>query len=199
MSKPFTIERLPNDQYQFVIDAVNGGRTDREMCDAFEKQFGVPLARSSLARWRDAAGKDLAQQYRLARFQATQLLESLQQTNAQKFDLVMATVDDRLLTTLRQITSQDPLRLLAAYQKEGGRRLTQRMVGLSEKELALEEEHDRKRESLQSDRLLIGIEVWRFMLGWLKDKEPEASEVLFTCSEELVKGLGPFLEERFPA
>jgi hypothetical protein len=136
MSARFTIERLPSDQYQFVIDAVIAGRTDREICDAFEKQFGAPLARSSPGRWREAAGQDLAQQYRLARFQATQLLESLAQTDADRFDLVMATVEDRLLTALRQINSEDPLKLLAVRQKEGGRRLRERSVpGMNSKSL----------------------------------------------------------------
>jgi cellobiose-specific phosphotransferase system component IIA len=199
MTTRFAIDRLPSEQYQFVIDAVNAGCTDREICDAFEKQFDDPLAKSSLGRWRDAAGKELAQQFRLARFQATQLLESLQQTDAQKFDLVMASVDDHLMTALRQITSQDPLKLLAVYQKEGGRRLTKRIVELNEKDLALAAEHDRRRESLQSDRLLIGTETWRFILDWLKDREPQVIDVLLKRSEELVKGLGTFLQKRFPA
>ena len=164
MSARFAIERLPSDQYQFVIDAVIAGRTDREICDAFEKQFGAPLAKSCLGRWREAAGQDLAQQYRLTRFQATQLLECLEQTGADKFELVMATVEDRLLTAMRQIAAADPLKLLALRQKEGGRRLRQRMVELKEKKLDIKEQRALSWESFERDEVEIAIATWRFVL-----------------------------------
>jgi hypothetical protein len=198
MPPRFAIERLPGDQYQFVIDAVIAGCTNREICDAFEKQFGAPLAKSSLGRWRETAGQDLVQQYRLARFQATQLLERLEQTHADKFDLVMAGVEDRLLTAMRQISSADPLKLLALRQKEGGRRLRQRMVELKEMKLGIKEERALKLESLQRDRLAIGAESWCFVLRWLLYKEPQAVDVLVKRSDELIPALGDFLEGRFP-
>jgi hypothetical protein len=45
MSQTFVIERLPDEQYQFVIDAVGAGSTDRQICADFEKNFGAPPLR----------------------------------------------------------------------------------------------------------------------------------------------------------
>ena len=68
------------------------------------------------------------QRDRLARYQATQLLENLEETDADKLGVIVASVEDRLLTSMRQITSEDPLKLLSVCQKEGDRRLKERML-----------------------------------------------------------------------
>ena len=171
----------------------------RGICEAFEKQFGAPLAKSSLGRWREAAGQDLVEQYRLARFQATQLLESLQQTGESKFDLVMATVEDHLLTAMRQIGSQDPLKLIALRQKDCDQRMKQRSLELKEKQVTLQEEHVRRQEELRRDRLQIGLETWGFIVSWLKRREPGAVELLLRHRKELADGLAKFLEKAAPA
>ena len=105
MPPRFTIDRLPEEQFQFVIDTINSGASDREICAAFEQQFETPLAKSSLERWRKASGDELVQRYRLARYQATQLLENLEQTDADKLGVIVASVEDRLLTSMRQMKS----------------------------------------------------------------------------------------------
>ena len=198
MPPRFTIDRLPADQFQFVIDAINNGGTDRAICAAFEKEFGAPLAKSSLARWRKASGDELAQQYRLSRHQTNQLLERLQMPDADKFDLVIDTVEDRLLTTMHQVTTKSPLKLLEIRQKEGERRLRQQRLELKEKELALKGEWARSVESPPPDCWRIAVEIWTFILLWLKDREPELVAILFRHTTEMREALKGYLRERFP-
>jgi hypothetical protein len=198
MPPRFTIDRLPEEQFQFVVDAINSGASDREICAAFEKQFETPLARSSLERWRKASGDELAQGYRLARYQATQLLENLEETDADKLSVIMATVENRLLTSMRQITSEDPLKLLAACQKEGDRRLKERMLELKEREFAVKLERERLTETMDRRRLQIGIDTWQMILDLLKARNPGAFAILAKHTKEIATGLGVHLSERFP-
>ena len=198
MPPRFTIDRLPEEQFQFVIDTINSGASDREICAAFEKQFETPLAKSSLERWRKASGDELVQRYRLARYQATQLLENLEQTDADKLGVIVASVEDRLLTSMRQITSEDPLRLLSVCQKEGDRRLKERMLELKEREFAVKHERECLTEILDRNRLRIGIETWKIILDVLRARNPNALKILSGYTNEIAAGLRIHLAERFP-
>jgi hypothetical protein len=43
-----TINQLLGEQFQFVIDTINRGQSDREICIDFETQFGTSLSKGSL-------------------------------------------------------------------------------------------------------------------------------------------------------
>lgn len=138
MGRRHVVRDLDDEQFQFVIESIIGGMNDREISAAFEKLFEAPLAKSSLARWRASAGDELAERYRLARYQASQLLTNLKEEDADKFQVVMGNIEDRLLTATRQVISQDPVKLLRIRLDEEKRRLKERELALKEKALDLE-------------------------------------------------------------
>src|SRR5262249_13331810 len=147
-----------------VMDSVIAGHTDRQICAAFEKQFNIPLAKSSLGRWRRAATRELADHYRLTRFQTTQLLKELGQPAAKRFEFAIANVQDRILSSMPQVSQQAPLKLFAICQRENTRHLRRREVAVKERKLALKERQIRKQESLARDRLAIGAAAWEFIM-----------------------------------
>src|ERR1700674_3023103 len=99
MSSRHKVEQLPDDEFQFVIQAIIDGGTDRTIAAAFQKQFNKPLAKSSLSRWREVTGNELAERYRITRFQAAQLLKDLKEDpEADKYGIVLAQIEERLLT-----------------------------------------------------------------------------------------------------
>src|ERR1700754_984829 len=103
MGRRHVVRDLNDEQFSFVIEAIIEGLTDREISAAFEKTFEQPLAKSSLGRWRKKSGEELAERYRLARFQSKQLLTDLKQEDADKYQVVIDNIEDRLLTATRQV------------------------------------------------------------------------------------------------
>jgi hypothetical protein len=139
MGRNHVIRDLNDEQFTFVIEAIINGQTDREICASFEKNFQSPLAKSSLNRWRQSAGNELAERYRLARYTASQLLEDLEvEGTADKFQLVIGNIEDRLLTSMREVISRDPVKLLRIRLDEEKRRLKEREINLKERQLDLE-------------------------------------------------------------
>ena len=109
MGRRSVVTELDDDQFTFVVESIIGGLTDREISAAFEKEFSQKLAKSSLSRWRKKAGNELADRYRLARYQSRQLLADLnEEEDADKFQVVMGNLEDRLLTATRQVIALDP-------------------------------------------------------------------------------------------
>jgi hypothetical protein len=192
-----TINQLPDEQFQFVIEAINRGQSDRQICLDFETQFGTALSKGKLDRWRAKVGDDLAEQYRLSRYQATQLLEHLDQTDVDKFTLVMSHIEDHLLTVMRQITSRNPLDLLAIRQREGEQRVKERMVQLKRKELAFEQEREQRTDSLVQDRLQITLAAWRFIVSWITSKNPEATARIVQRREQFESEMTEYFKKRF--
>jgi hypothetical protein len=143
MPRQHVIRELDDAQFTYVIEAIILGLTDREICAGFEEQFGQRLAKSSLNRWRIAAGNELAERYRLARYQARQLLTDLKQEDADKFQVVIGNIEDRLLTATREVISNDPVKLLRIRLDEEKRRLKERELSLKERQLDLELEKAR--------------------------------------------------------
>lgn len=195
MPPKFTVETLPDEQFEFVINAIINGDTNREISASFKAAFKADLAKSSLARWREVTGDELAERYKLARFQAKQLLQDLDQTDADKFSVVMSNIEDRLLVATKEVISQDPIKLLGIQQEEKRRELRERELKLKERAQAFNEEQARKSESLQQDRLAIGADVWQFILGYLLSKEPQAADLLTKHNEEIINGLEEHLEK----
>lgn len=141
MGRRHVVKDLSNEQFTFVIETIIDGMTDREISAEFETKFGQPLAKSSLNRWRTAAGEELADRYRLARYQASQLLSDLKEDgSADKFQIVMRGIEDKLLTATREVIAQDPVKLLRLRLDEEKRRLKEREIDLKREQLELDRE-----------------------------------------------------------
>jgi hypothetical protein len=119
MGRRHVVRDLDETQFDFVINAIIAGDTDREISLTFEQTFGQPLAKSSLNRWRKSAGDELADRYRLARYQAKQLLTELKEGDEDKYRVVIGNIEDRLLMATREVISKDPVKLLKIRQDEG--------------------------------------------------------------------------------
>lgn len=138
MGRRHVVRELNDEQFTFVIESIINGRTDREISAAFEQRFEQPLAKSSLNRWREQAGNELAERYRLARYQAAQLLTDLKSEDADRFQIVIGNIEDRLLTATREVIASDPVKLLRIRLDEEKRRLRERELNLKERQLDFE-------------------------------------------------------------
>lgn len=189
-------EQLPDEQLKFVLDRIIDGETNREISFAFQDTFKTTLSKSSLARWRKAAGDELAERFRLARYQAKQLIEDAQlDPDVDKYRVFLDSVDDRLLTATREVNKLDPMKAALIRQEEERRKLQAQKLALDERKQAFAEEQARKQEQLQQDRLKIGADTWQFVLSFLLGKEPQAADLLTKHSEEILSGLETHLDQ----
>ena len=190
MGRRNKVATLPDDQLQFVIDHILDGKSDREISFAFQDRFQTKLSRSSLYRWRKAAGRDLADRYRLARYQARQLFENLNlEPDADKHQVLIESIEDHLLAAVAKINTQDPFKLMLIQQEEKRRNLRQREIQLRERAQEFQEEQARQADTLQADRFGIAVDAWRFILSYLLNKEPQAVKLLTKHSKDLIDGL----------
>src|SRR5205085_8802208 len=164
MASRHVVRDLADEEFEFVISGILNGATDRELSTAFQSTFNKKLAKSSLARWREATGNELAERYRLARFQAKQLLADLKQEDGDKYQIVMQTVEDRLLTATREVITQDPMKLLRVSQQEQKRKLQEKRLDLQREQLELERE---KLRGAAIDRAALGVEFTADLLEYL--------------------------------
>lgn len=194
MGRRHVVRDLDEAQFDFVINAIIGGLTDREISLAFEEQFQRPLAKSSLHRWRKSAGNELADRYNLARYQARQLLTDLKEEDQDKYQVVIRNIEDRLLTATREVITKDPVKLLKIRQEEERRRLREKELTLKEKKLEFDKQRAERAERLSTDRLAVAADVWRLILFWFSEKEPTTADRLTRHSEELLAHLEEQLE-----
>jgi len=196
MPRRHAVETLPADQFEFLLKAITNGGTDREIAASFQKEFKVKLSKSALARWRAAVGDELADKYRFVRYQAKQLIEDLKAEGADKHQVLIANIEDRLLTAAGEIISQDPLKLLSIQQEEKRRQLKERELALKERAQTFTEEQAAKAATLEQDRFHIAAETWKFILSFVKEKRPAAVDVLTELSPELLDELETHLENQ---
>lgn len=189
MARRHVVKELKDDQLTYVIEAILGGLTNREICAGFEQTFDKPLAKGSLIRWRQAAGDELAERYRLARYQARQLLADLKEEDADKYQVVMSNIEDRLLAATREVIAKDPVQLLRIRQEEEKRRLKERELALKENQLAFNIKQAERADSLLNDRLEIAASAWKFILFWFASNDPKGADYLTSKSAELLNGL----------
>ncbi|GEM_PF-7049885 len=190
MPRKHVVKELNDEQFSFVISAIIDGLTDREISSSFQKTFNQPLAKSSLHRWRNSAGNELAERYRLARYQAKQLLENINtEADADKYQIVIQNIEDRLLTATRDVISQDPIKLLQVRQEEERRKLRQRYLDLKEAQLNWQKERVQKEENLHTDRFKIAADTWQFVLHWFNENDPKGTDVLVKNNEQLLNDL----------
>ncbi len=197
MPRRHTVEQLPKEQFDFVIEAILQGETDREISLHFEDQFKTKLSKSSLARWRKTAGEELAERYRIARFQAKQLIEDAKlEPDVDKYQVFIDGIEDRLLTATREVMLLDPVKAALIQQEEKRRILQEKTLALKERQQTFAEEQAKRQEQLQHDRFKIGADTWQFILSYLLKEEPRAADLLTKHSEEILNGLEEHLESQ---
>lgn len=159
MGRKATIEKLDDNQFDFVIRKILAGLTDREICAAFENEFGSALPKSSLNRWRNNAGNELAERYRLKRFQAKTVVEQLKDDGIEigedKYKQIIENLEDHLLTSERELIQQNPVKLLFARQEEERLKLKREELELKKSQL----EFDREKHKNAVDRIKLGAET----------------------------------------
>ena len=189
MGRRHVVRDLNDEQFTFVIEAIIDGKTDREISAAFEACFGQPLAKSSLNRWRESAGNELADRYRLARYQAGQLLTDLKEEGADKFQVVMGNLEDRLLTATREVLASDPMKMLRIRLDEEKRRLKARELDLKERQMSLELE---KVKASQVDLEKLPMTVIEYLLEYIAN-DPAGLKWI----NSNVQWFGAFLSQKF--
>lgn len=195
MPRPHAAEQLPYEQFSFLIDCIVNHKTNRTIEGLFLEKFDVKLSKSAIARWREVTGDELASAFMLTRYQAEQLLKDVKKEGADKFEVVIDNIEDRLLTAMAKGISQDPVKLLQIRQEESRRRLKERELELKERAQTFQEEQTRRAETLDQDRLKIGADVWQFILAFLLNKEPQAADLLTKHNQEILNGLEEHLEK----
>lgn len=142
MGRKATVAKLPEDQFDFVIGAILNGWTDREISSQFETLFKAPLPKSSLHSWRKRAGDELAERYRLKRFQVRSFVEQLQAEGIDvaddKYAGIIQGLEDHLLTNERQLVSSDPVKLLGLRQEDERLKIKRETLDLKREQIALE-------------------------------------------------------------
>lgn len=156
MGRRHAITELNDEQFNFVIGALLEGLTDREVCAAFEREYGDALAKSSLHRWRKAAGDELIERFRLARFQARQIRESVGADESQSYEIILKDLEDQLLASTRKFTAENPLKLLFARQEEENLKIKREKLELDKQKLEFERE---KLRGAAIDRVKLGTEL----------------------------------------
>jgi hypothetical protein len=196
MPRRHAVESLPGEQLEWLLKAITNGGTDRAIAAGFHQEFKVKLSKSALHRWRKAAGDELADRYRFVRLQARQLVEDLKDEGADKHDLLISNIEDRLLTAAGEIISQDPIKLLGIQQEERRQRLRERELKLKERTQQFVEDQAQRATSLQVDRFRIAAETWNFILAYVKEKKPATVDVLTELSTELLPELETHIENQ---
>lgn len=196
MPRPFAVAQLPAAEFEFIIQRILDGDTDREVSAAYKEKFKKRLSKSALHRWREAAGNELADRYRLARFQARQLREDLKEEDAGSFQVVMKNIEDRLLVATREVISSDPVKMLRIRQEEEKRRLKERELELKREQLAFQREKAERESNLQKDKFGIAAETWRYILFWMAKNNSKAADLLTKDSDALLKDLEAHIQHQ---
>jgi hypothetical protein len=191
MPPRYAVEKLPAEQFDFVIRAITNGGTDTSIPRDFEAKFGLKLAKSSLARWRATTGNELADRYRFVRAQANQIVEDLKDEGDNKYKMVIDIIEDRLLTSTKELIAENPLKLLNIQQEEKRRELKQEELQLKREQLDLERE---KLRGAALDRVKLGEEFSGDLLEYIGN-DPEG----LRWFQRHIKKFSEFLQDKYPA
>lgn len=142
MGRTHAVDNLPLEQREWLLQKLVRcpGAGSREISCEFQQQFHRPLAKSSLARWRQAAGNELADRYAALREVASQLKQDLHAEDADSYALILRTIEDRMLTAQAELFEADPLKLLVFRQEEGRQRIQQAGLDLQRERIQLDRE-----------------------------------------------------------
>lgn len=193
MGRKATVEKLPDDQFDFVIRSINDGLTDREISAAFEKEFKKALPKSSLNTWRNIHGNELAERYRLKRYQVRTFVETLKaegvDVSDDKYKAAIESVEDQLLTNERELLAANPVKLLGLRQEEERLRIKREQIALNQSKLDFEKHKHEREASIRVDRLAIGADVWKVILFFMSEHEPHVADVLTRRSSDVLAAI----------
>lgn len=199
MGRKSTVDKLPDDQFDFVIRSILAGGTDREISAAFQEMFGKPLPKSSLNTWRNKAGNELAERYKLKRFQVRSFVEQLKTEGIDvaedRYAHIIQSLEDHLLTAERDLISQNPLKLLDRRQEDERLKIKREQIALNQAKLDFEKQKHEAERSVRTDRLAIGLDLWKFLLLWLNDNEPHLAEGLTRVTSDILPAIEGHLSE----
>lgn len=190
MGRRNKVEKLPETEFDFVIRAVTNGKTDREISADFERAFNQKLDKNSINRWRNTVGEELADRYRLARYQAKQLREDLSLEDSDDYQNVIKNIEEKLLTATREVVSRDPMKLLSVRQEEEKIRLKREELEFKRQQL----EFEREKSKGAVDRVKAGADAMQDFLEYA-DGNPEAVGFL----TRHLKLFGEFLNKKYVA
>lgn len=187
MGRKSTVEKLLDDQFDFIIRLILDGQTDREISAAFEAEYDQALPKSSLHTWRKTAGNELAERYRLRRFQVRTFVETLKEEGVDiaddKYARTIENIEDQLLTNERDLINADPVKLLGLRQEDERLKIKREQIELNREKLVLERQ---KLLGMATDPIKQGTEFMTELLDYLKD---DGEGVLF-----IKKHVRPFIE-----
>jgi hypothetical protein len=158
MAPRHRVAQLNQAEFDFVLTQILNGATDRAISAAFEAEFRRPLAKSSLNRWRKSAGDELADRFRIARFQALSLKQELKSGQG-SYDALITDIEDRLLVSAREALREDPHKLLAALQEERRQEIQRRKLELERERLELERRKIESQARTPQDAATIALEA----------------------------------------
>jgi hypothetical protein len=193
MGRKSTVDKLPDEQFDFVIAAILNGWTDREISSLFEKEFKAELPKSSLNTWRNKAGNELAERYRLKRFQVRSFVEQLKDEGIDvaedKYSHIIQSLEDHLLTDERNLLAQNPMKLLFARQEDERLKIKRETLELKREQIALERQ---KMLGAVNDPVKQGVEFLTEFFDYLKD---DADGVGFI--KKHAKAFNEFLQTKY--
>jgi hypothetical protein len=171
MGRKATVEKLPDDQYRFVISLLMDGRTDREVEQLFEAEFpGSRVPNSSLANWRKIGGSELVERYKVTRYLARTVAEELKTSginlDEDRYKQVIDDIESQLLVKTRELVMKDPLKLLEARQFDESLRIKRENLEFKREQLALERQ---KLLGAATDPVKQGTEFMTELFDYAKD------------------------------
>ena len=192
MGRKFAVEKLEDEQFDFVVGKILDGLTDREVCAAVKKEYDIELALSSFNRWRKKAGEELAERYRLKRFQARSFVENLKTEGIEvaenTYQQIISNLEDHLLTAERELIAENPVKLLFARQEDERIKLKREKLELDKQQLAFEREKHRN----AVDRVKIGAET---MMDFLAYSESDPASIQFLTQH--LQPFGEYLKSKY--
>ncbi|MEQ1645686.1 MAG: hypothetical protein ABL959_19710 [Pyrinomonadaceae bacterium] len=193
MGRKATVDKLPDEQFDFVMAAILNGLTDREISSQFEKRFNEPLPKSSLHSWRKRAGDELAERYRLKRFQVRSFVEKIKadgiDVSDDKYAHIIDNLEDHLLTNERDLISQSPIKLLVARQEDERLKIKRETLDLKREQIALERQ---KLLGTLVDPAKQAVEFMTELFDYLKD-DPEGVQFV----QKHAKPFNEFVTEKY--
>lgn len=174
MGRKYVVKTLPDDQFEFVMRKIMAGKTDKEICAEYEKDYGAPLSKSALGRWRKAAGEELGHRYRIAQFQARELVRSLREgglrdakgteiRESDVFEAMMADIGSRLFVQMHEVVQDDPLRALSILQRNKNVEVRREALAITRERVELERERLRCDTNLKT--ILAFVKDWLEYIG----------------------------------
>lgn len=194
MGRRSTIDGLEADEFDFVIRLLVDGATDREVSSLFFEKFQKELPKSNLNSWRNKAGNELVERFKLTRFLGKQLVEGLKDegkiTDENDYQIIIKSVEEHLLAGAQKFTKQNPLKLLSARQEEEKIQLQREKLELAKSQL----EFEREKHKNAIDRVKVGAET---MTDFLEFVGSDAEAIGFLTRH--LQPFGEYLKAKYAA